>query len=73
MKTRIVNNSKEYTCIYCRQKITTKRKAQYKNKSYYHITCLFNWAERNFIYWREVKNLSSKYKKSMVVEALKKN
>jgi len=67
---KILNNSKKYKCSYCGQNITTKRKAKYSVRRFYHLSCLFQYATRQMLYWRKIKNRLAKYKKDFILERL---
>lgn len=68
---RVVNNKKKYKCYWCDKEIVTRRKVEWSNRRYYHLSCLYDYAVKQLEKWREVKNTLSKYKRDFVMEKLK--
>lgn len=68
---KIVNNNKTPKCKWCGKEIVERRKVKWKNKSFYHISCLYEYSIRKFKEWRQVKNHLSRYKRDMIIEKLR--
>lgn len=77
MVINIVKNKRRCKCRRCQGWITTKHKVEHRSNwgvsTYYHLSCYYNYAKKEFQRFRDIKNKLVRYKKHIILEELSKN